>query len=452
MTVQIIPQSGTLFGRVGRALGEGLSEQIPKEMDRYRLAKGLEEFEKTSRGKTPFQQQIDLYKIPGYTAEMGYTMTPLLRQEQMREAGPLKGVEDRERAPGERREDPEIRRGAREERDRRAPSVIARELGERTEPSPRPGLKGKELTEAQLTPLIKKDATQLYNEAAELSRANPVNFPSPADALPVVEQREATRIANIEAEQKVAQTADALSERIRKGLESRWSAENMAKDIPETVQSRFLERIEQSLADPDDRRSEKELVTEFAEQGKHIAQQTTNLDARSKQGWLSGEYTPKKIIGTIRDAQRAYARADAQEEFGDIIANKFNLTSGYSAYLASPPDNKRALEAISSLKLGDDVALVGYEEQQRARSAQAADRLLPLLREGDNLLSYATLLRKYNLDPQIFMDRVRQNWEAGVFTPTDRQEREITKGIPAFRSLGDIYLFSLMNEDNLVEE
>src|ERR1051326_5431723 len=83
---QVIEQQGSPIGRLGKGIGKGLADQIPKEIDRYRLTSGLEKFAAESKGKTPFQQAVDFYKIPGATAEMGYTLFPLLQQEAKREA------------------------------------------------------------------------------------------------------------------------------------------------------------------------------------------------------------------------------------------------------------------------------------------------------------------------------------------------------------------------------
>jgi hypothetical protein len=60
---------GNLFGRIGTELGKGLAEQIPKEVERTRLAQGLEALGQ-QQGLTPFQQLGRLATLPGVTPQL----------------------------------------------------------------------------------------------------------------------------------------------------------------------------------------------------------------------------------------------------------------------------------------------------------------------------------------------------------------------------------------------
>jgi len=77
--VQYIKQ-GNIFGRIGTGIGKGLSEQLPKEVERGRLASGLEKLG-NQKGLTPFQQFAGLASQPGITPQMIESGTNLLRQE-----------------------------------------------------------------------------------------------------------------------------------------------------------------------------------------------------------------------------------------------------------------------------------------------------------------------------------------------------------------------------------
>jgi hypothetical protein len=78
--VQIIPQQGNIFGRIGHGLGQGIAEQLPKEIERSRLAGGLKDLE-NQQGLTPFQQFSRLASVPGITPQMIQSGTDLLRQQ-----------------------------------------------------------------------------------------------------------------------------------------------------------------------------------------------------------------------------------------------------------------------------------------------------------------------------------------------------------------------------------
>lgn len=79
--VQVIPQSGTLFGRIGAGLGRGLSEQLPKSVEQYRLSEGLKQFEQDSSELNPMQQLARLSSIPNITPQMIQSFQELAKQQ-----------------------------------------------------------------------------------------------------------------------------------------------------------------------------------------------------------------------------------------------------------------------------------------------------------------------------------------------------------------------------------
>lgn len=66
---QYIKQAN-IFGRIGSGVGKGLAEQLPKEIERGRLAAGLKQFEQDSGNLNPIQQLARLSSIPGITPQM----------------------------------------------------------------------------------------------------------------------------------------------------------------------------------------------------------------------------------------------------------------------------------------------------------------------------------------------------------------------------------------------
>lgn len=64
--VQVLnSELGSPWGRLGAGVGQGLAEQLPKEVDRYRLSSGLKKLEKDSSTMTPFQMASGLATLPG---------------------------------------------------------------------------------------------------------------------------------------------------------------------------------------------------------------------------------------------------------------------------------------------------------------------------------------------------------------------------------------------------
>ena len=63
MSYQVKP--GSLAGRLGSGIGKGLAEQLPQEMERGRLAQGLQQFSKKYPQSPLIQQYANLLSIPG---------------------------------------------------------------------------------------------------------------------------------------------------------------------------------------------------------------------------------------------------------------------------------------------------------------------------------------------------------------------------------------------------
>ena len=63
--------NANIFGRLGKGIGQGIADQLPKEIERQRLSSGLKKLgEQDYSSKTPLQIQADLYSIPGITPEI----------------------------------------------------------------------------------------------------------------------------------------------------------------------------------------------------------------------------------------------------------------------------------------------------------------------------------------------------------------------------------------------
>ncbi|CAB4132635.1 hypothetical protein UFOVP256_60 [uncultured Caudovirales phage] len=72
-------KQGNIFGRIGSGLGKGLAEQIPKEIERTRLASGLKQA--AEQGGTPYQQFAAIAPYAYDKPQVLQTAGELLRQD-----------------------------------------------------------------------------------------------------------------------------------------------------------------------------------------------------------------------------------------------------------------------------------------------------------------------------------------------------------------------------------
>ncbi len=444
--VQVIdePIRGNIWGRIGRGVAQGVSEQFPKEIERMRLAKGLEQFSK-EENLTPLQSYAKLAAIPGITPEHLYTVVPLLRQQMQREEGG-KG------RPPEPVPFPEKPSSISEMKPPEKYAGPAKEAGAK------PTLKPIAVTQAQLTPFVAKSQDELYSEARELSRNNPNTYPTPADALPRVTADEQTRAANYKELRDVGNAADVTRTRLKNDLETYWGKEKVLNSIPGTVQTKLLEDLEAQLADPNNKLTEQQLLNQFRRVGKDIGYADTNLKERAAHKFLSGNYTPKKIVETIDQTRKPYKEAEATEEFKDNLINQFNLSEPVANYFSDPPENKTINKIINESArpkpTGYGVSSAhGHlsPSDVRKKTIEIADKITPHLKDSDSLLSYALSVNKKNLDSELFFERIKQNAATGMFQPSPRQRREMATGFPFFPTLGDFYILSITDQDKLLE-
>jgi hypothetical protein len=76
-------KNADIFGRVGSGIGQGLAEQVPKEIERHRLASGLNELANDSQNLSQFQRFAKLAAIPGITPQAIQSGTEILNREQL---------------------------------------------------------------------------------------------------------------------------------------------------------------------------------------------------------------------------------------------------------------------------------------------------------------------------------------------------------------------------------
>ncbi len=78
-------KNGDIFGRVGSGLGSGLAEQLPQEVDRNRLSKGLQEID-NNPNLTPAQRYGKLLTLPGLTPQGLQGYSELMKHQGVRQA------------------------------------------------------------------------------------------------------------------------------------------------------------------------------------------------------------------------------------------------------------------------------------------------------------------------------------------------------------------------------
>lgn len=447
--VQVIEQSDR-FGRIGKAFGEGLADQIPKEIDRYRLNKGLERFKNESLTKTPIEQAIDLYKIPGVTPEIGYTLAPLLKQQQQRNEGYMPGGQQPGSSPTTQSRvniNPGVMNVQGNAPDAGGTKTPFKE--EQLIAQANKGLKSKETSVIQRTPFIEPSQQERFNRAQQISQKFPQNFPTPNDAMPFVDKQIGIERANFQAQQQVGNVADAQQNSLRRDLQRKWGStpegqEGFGKDIPTSIQNKLYSKMEDEFADPTNKLSENQLTEKYGQIGKNIAQAQKNLEIQGTSKWTNN---PKNIDLAFDAAKKAYEAADGLEEFSDLLEGNYYLSPdtaarkvyGIPSYFKNIAKKYITVDPLERA-LSDDPLdhVMGYEKNAE-NAVKIANEVAKSITPKDSLLAMAYDINKQGGDAYSFLDQINKLDTREDINLSQRQRREIQKNIPRRRSLYDLY-------------
>lgn len=81
MGIQILPQEGSFASQFGSGVGQGLSQQLPEEIKRYRLKSGLENLANQKSTKSPYELIASLATIPGIDPGLIGVLAPALHSQ-----------------------------------------------------------------------------------------------------------------------------------------------------------------------------------------------------------------------------------------------------------------------------------------------------------------------------------------------------------------------------------
>lgn len=427
-----LPQAN-IFGRIGTGFGEGLAQQLPKEIERNRLAAGLNELS-NQQGLTPFQQFAKLTSIPGITPQAIQSGSELLRQQ-----GIAQGFRNTQ---GQGQQNP--LRGAIQNQSQPASSKNPQGL----QPESR-GLVKPEKTKAALEPYIPKDRNQLLERAADLYEQNPQLYPNPEMAYQGAVQEDQQNQAISNAEQGARQSQIGVEDRLRNNLSDLRKQANA--QIPDNV----YQQVENDVIDMiGEGKGELEATKEGQKKLDEISRQYSGLDRIGN--WFAPLGNATATKRSLESLRSDFKKRDDLENFADQMVGRNGLSYAKAYYLAYPPhENKEVSKEINALpKLKEKIGFEkGFPDTilNRNESTAAAKKIGPIIKKtGASPLAIAEELRQKGYDPDAFLDYLVKNKDQLDFT--GRQNRELDKTRNWYPSLNDLWLFLGAGMDKVVEE
>jgi hypothetical protein len=422
---QILPATGSLWGNVGRGFGQGLAEQLPKEIERGRLSEGLQNFQKNAANLSPMQQLAEISTIPGITPQMIQSFGELAQKQSQANALQNK--------VGKPQPFP-VREPAKKE--------------------PSTGVTTPEGIEATRKPFItpsqseqQAEASKRYNENPGFYKNDPINAINEVKEDVMIEQK---RNAEIQGQREGEHN---VQNRLQSELQTQLK--NLGVQVPGNIYSEIENEAINSIkpkSEGGQGLTEYEAGKKYAKELDKVSRDYKALDDVGKMDFaIRG---PKEIKNTLKRIRNGFKERGDEENLADeyVARNGLSYSKGY--YLAYPISDIKELNneivKLPKLTLDDLAKQKDPEAFRRQKTLDVAEKIASKMGTKGSILSIAEELKSRGYDPETWMnyvDKNRKKLELG-----ERQGRELQKPRNWIPSMNDIWLFSFSGLDELLEQ
>ncbi len=473
--VQQIKQ-GNIWGRVGSGIGQGLAEQIPKEIERSRLSSGLKNFEEDHQNLTPIQQLSRLSAIPGITPQMIQSFSELAKNQASRNAYTRRDIQSgrpagatssprsspdfrdmqlaniekrlerpqREQQPSQQNI-PSNYRNREEEVLARPQETIKNPLAKELEP-PRPW--SQDRLEDEVSSQLERDPNLSVNEAMARAAAAEAR----EMALPVAERK-------VQEDKK--NSRDEIDEEFDKQISTLLQKDD--KGVYKDLTGLTLLNLKKSAFDDletNPKLNARTAAEKWAKKGHDLARTKQDVKVMAHRDLTDKAWPSKKEenLKKLKQAQKIFAETGNANEFFDILRSKntadtygFGLSPGAAALIAYPR-SERIKEVVRSHQNFGPIeyeTLVPKDRTQKSR--KFAEEVRKNLTPEDSLLAIAREMRDKNeyFDEAAFFDWFGDHQES--LPP--HMKNELVKGVSDISpNWGDVALFPFFGGRSAVHD
>ena len=308
---------------VGAGLGSGLSEQIPREVERYRLSSGLSRFADESKDLDPMQAMARLSAIPGITPQMIQTAGELLKRRayggalrqragQYGEESPLGGQRNipREDLPKERES------FGQEGIERERGSFLNKNIGAEDIST----LVSPESVEAGLRPEIPLTEEEIRARAQQL----PYYEMDPQGSMQIIRDEDASRVARNENLIKAGQIQEAQQQKISSGLRStadRFGGvgpDGIPENVYLNVENEAIDAVARGQMTPD------QAAKKFSKNIEEIGRDYN--DVKGLGNWLMAWGNPAQTLDSIKNLRKNFEKRGDLRNLRDSLVAQNGLS------------------------------------------------------------------------------------------------------------------------------
>lgn len=416
-------KNANIWGRVGSGIGQGLAEQIPKEIERGRLASGLEKLGE-QKNMTPFQQFARLSSLPGITPQMIQSGSDLLRQQSI--------IDNYKNAGGEHGPSANNQRQNQEQQQK---IELSQKSGE-----PLSSATTTQSTKAALDPYIPPTGEQIEQKARQRMAQEPLIYPN----IEAARQSILSEVAADQNQSNALLNKRGLEEDVQNKAEGRLQKEieTVGARVPGTV----MTKLQQEAVD--DVRTGKltpeQAKVKYGKKADQISRDFSNINSWGNLSLITK--SPKSLITSIRAVQENAKSGNYQKEAADSLIASNGLTPEMSYAQMYPVREQKALNhainALPEIKMsvnkafgaGPGLAGVGVSSKNNNEIAKktmdVSPRLALAMGKDGSPLSIGYELRKKGYDVDIWNKYLLDNKDN--LNLTSHQIEELGKPKPGF--------------------
>lgn len=438
---------GNIFGRIGTGIGKGLGEQIPKEIERTRLASGIESLNQ-EKGLSPLDYYTKALSIPGVIdrPEVVRQLAELSKQQQIRNAYRNRGGQETPQAPSGSASQSikDVQFGQMPGQTPRA----AQQPGQPGVSAPQgdfpPGTEQivqKNPLSPELQPAIPWTPDQRDQEIQKVWDQRPwLTFP---EVSQIVADNERRYLESPEAYQKQQESLKAVENEVNTEIDSQLRKK---LQIPKTeelfgnkITGETINRIERGVA-KDLRKNPnanvKDLVNTWTNRALDNDKTKSKLKEIGNRSFDENLFKKGENLEKLKSMSKTFKDFGNSEEYYESLrADPFGLSPEGAASIAYEL-SKQAKAYIN--KIVPEGAL-----NIEAKTLKYAHDLEDYLTREDSILSIAKNIKEKDpyFDVKTFLSEVRSIQDELGLSPTQKRELE-TRGVSDFfPNWGDIFLF-----------
>lgn len=426
-------KNANIFGRLGSGIGQGLADQIPKEVERSRLSSGLQAFEQEHGTLNPIQQLARLSSIPGITPQMIQSFSDLARQQ-----GMAKSLE--------KSNTPEQNPYAQNFFGGQSPAASPQE-------SQVPSITSGGLVSQNQKGYIQPTTAERDAMGAQVFTANPARFQNdPNKALAYVDKEvEIQKDRDLE-RQKLAERQQGIQDNVVSRLKQQSG--NLGVQIPSNIYSAIEDEAIRSVLPTDQGgggRSEQQAIKEYGKKLDEVSRDYKDLDAMSGAALIGNK--SGESLRSINSLQKRFKSRNDTENFADILMSKNNISPMMSYAIADKvsdfPDLNKAINRIPVRKdINESLGLTRFgvtlplftDYQAKEKTREISPGLMKAMGQDGSPLAVAYELEKKGYDPQEWLNYLNEHEKE--WNPTVKQLRQTSKPQPLVRGLSDYWMSS----------